>query len=335
LSGFWGKVHGYLTNKHKQLIQLLDLIDLHKIFPRRLWDSLFGRPITNRHAFVKAFIARIIFNLQTTDALIERLKVDSALRSICGFDCRANKLPSASSFSRAFAELSHLNIADKIHEYMIKEHCSEELYEYSAIDASAISVSEKATKKKSKKQKAKTTVAQQLGMNTADIISSLSTICDFGGKNDSNGNKSTWKGYKLHTVVNEYNIPVASLVTSASVHDSLCAIPLIRITEERVDSLYYLGDKGYDAKAIRTEVDNHGKVALIDFNRRGNATDTRSFDEQQKKRYGNRSFVESSYAQLKLNYLPSYILFRGINKIKALLNLALSVIAGVQIMKYA
>ena len=35
---------GYLTNKHEQLIQLLDLIDLDEVYPRKLWDNFFGRP---------------------------------------------------------------------------------------------------------------------------------------------------------------------------------------------------------------------------------------------------------------------------------------------------
>ena len=30
---------GYLTNNHEQLIQILDLIDLDSVYPRRLWDN--------------------------------------------------------------------------------------------------------------------------------------------------------------------------------------------------------------------------------------------------------------------------------------------------------
>ena len=56
---------GYLTNKHEQLIQLLDLIDLDEVYPRKLWGNFFGRPSVNRHAFVIAFMARIVWNLFT------------------------------------------------------------------------------------------------------------------------------------------------------------------------------------------------------------------------------------------------------------------------------
>jgi hypothetical protein len=404
---------GYLTNRHKQFIQILDLIDIDSAYPRSFWDCFFGRPKLDRQAFLRAFIAMIIWQIPTADKLRERLEVDGVMRSICGFDYRVNKLPSKSTFSRAFAELSKLNIGDKVHELLIAEHCSTDLYEHTSIDASAIAVAEravatkkppsreemklakavlkekvkleKAALKEAKKQakaalktkntpqetiscgspelpKLKQSIAEavtdtiranavihnnvlfkqkkltakaQLTQTNSEIFSSLPVVCNYGSKNDSNGNQHTWKGYKLHIAVNDYNVPVASIVTSASTHDSLCAIPLIRITEDRIDNLYYLMDKGYDSSAIRTEADNHDKVALIDFNHRGNKNDTREFDSNEQRHYGNRAFSESCFSNLKMQYLPNYILYRGISKVKCLLNLALSVITATQIIKYA
>src|SRR3989338_6502050 len=140
-----------------------------------------------------------------------------------------------------------------------------------------------------------------------------------------------WKGYKLHTMVNEYNIPIASIITSASVHDSLCGIPLVRITEERIDTLYYLADKGYDSAAIRQEVQSFNKVPLIDFKRRRNGETGGEFIGNQVDRYKKRTFVESVFSQLKMNYLPRYILYRGTEKVRSVLNMALAVITAVQI----
>ncbi len=91
---------GYLTSKHKQLIQLLDLIDLDVIYPRKQWDKFFGRPSANRHMFIKAFLAKTIWNIAETKDLITYLQVDRALRVICGFDGRKNQVSSESSFSR-------------------------------------------------------------------------------------------------------------------------------------------------------------------------------------------------------------------------------------------
>ncbi len=389
---------GYRSKKHEQLIQILDLIDMDSVYPRRFWDSGFGRPKINRQAFLAAFIAMIIWHIQTAEMLRERLAADKFLRSICGFDYRVNKLPSKSSFSRAFAELSVLNIGDKVHELLIIEHCGSELYEHSSIDASAIAVAEKAvaTKKAPSREEIKMaksalkelakqeklvqkeartqamallngtqvlpkvtvvadivknnaakanailqrrpkkyTAKDQLGQTNSEIFAKLPVVCNYGSKHDSNGNQHTWKGYKLHIAVNDYNVPVAAMVTSASTHDSLCAIPLIRITEQRIDNLYYLMDKAYDSSAIHTETDSHGKVALIDFNHRGDKGDTRKFDPNEQRHYGNRAFAESCFSNLKIQYLPRYILYRGISKVKCLLNLALSVITATQIIKYA
>jgi hypothetical protein len=322
---------GYLTNKHEQLIQLLDLIDLDVAYPRKLWDKFFGRPSANRHAFVIAFIARIVWNISLTKDLIAYLQVDRALRLICGFDGRKNKVPSESSFSREFNQISKLNIFGKLHEQLIAQHCSSELYEHLAIDASSIEVAEKARITATVKR----TAAEQRDKLTTSIILDLPSICNYGTKRNSNGKGYQWKGYKLHAVVNEYNVPVAALVTSASVHDSLCAIPLFRITESRVDGLYYLMDKGYDAGAIRDEISEAGKVALIDYKANRNGKGAGEFIGNQIERYKKRTFAESHFSHLKMQYLPRYILYRGINKVRSLLNLALAVITAVQIVKYA
>ena len=306
----------------------------------------FGRPIEHRHRFVIAFIAKALWNIAQTNTFIEYLKIDKVLRSICGFDERNFLLPSESTFSRAFAEISKSQVGEKLMEYIVKVHCGNTLHEHVSIDGSAIAVAEKATpvekiwvKTKSGKKKQvvknKNTAQIQQTQDTDTILNNISTVCDYGTKKDSKGYKYTWKGYKLHAAVNDYNIPVAAIVTSASVNDTLVAIPLIRTVEDRVDNLYYLMDKGYDSTAIRTEIDNHGKVGLIDFNHRGNKNDTRAFMPHEQVRYGNRAFSESLFSHLKMQHLPSYILYRGIDKVKTVLNFALSVIATLQIIKYS
>jgi hypothetical protein len=322
---------GYLTNKHEQLIQLLDLINLDVIYPRKLWDKFFGRPSANRHSFVKSFLAKAVWNIAETKDLIAYLQVDRALRVVCGFDGRKNKVPSESSFSREFKRISDLNIAGKIHEQLIEQHCSAELYEHLAIDASSIEVAEKAVVT----TKVERTVAEQRDKSTKQIIADLPAACNYGTKKNSNGNGYKWKGYKLHAIVNEYNVPIAAMVTSASVNDSLCAIPLFRIAELRVDGLYYLMDKAYDAGAIRAEISEAGKVALIDYKANRNGKASGEFIGNQVERYKKRTFAESHFSQLKLQYLPRYILYRGIKKVSSLLNFALAVITAVQIVKYA
>ena len=54
-------------------------------------------------ALARAFLAKSIYNMATTEILIERLNSDLSLRRLCGYE-RQNQLPSQSTFSRAFKE---------------------------------------------------------------------------------------------------------------------------------------------------------------------------------------------------------------------------------------
>ncbi len=45
-----------------------------------------GRPAKDRTALVYAFVAKAILNLPTTRDLMDRLRVDEALRRFCGWE---------------------------------------------------------------------------------------------------------------------------------------------------------------------------------------------------------------------------------------------------------
>ena len=75
----------------------------------------------------------------------------------------------------------------------------------------------------------------------------LDTACDVGCKTDSKGNKHYWIGYKFHVRVAEGNLPLLAVTTAASVHDSQVDIPLMKMTDRLVTSLYELKDRAYDA----------------------------------------------------------------------------------------
>ena len=47
-------------------------------------------------------------------------------------------------------------------------------------------------------------------------------------KENAEGYKTSWNGYKLHLDINDTGFPISGLVTSASLHDSQFAIPLIK-----------------------------------------------------------------------------------------------------------
>ena len=78
------------------------------------------------------------------------------------------------------------------------------------------------------------------------MLADLPTACDVGAKRNSKGYKETWIGYKLHIDVACGQIPVSCVLTSASVHDSQVAIPLMTMTSARVFYLYDLMDAAYE-----------------------------------------------------------------------------------------
>ena len=94
----------------------------------------------------------------------------------------------------------------------------------------------------------------------------LPTACDVGSKKNSKGYKETWIGYKLHLDVACGQIPVSCILTSASVHDSQVAIPLMTMTGARVSYLYDLMDAAYDAAAIHDHSKALGHAPIIDRN---------------------------------------------------------------------
>jgi hypothetical protein len=66
-------------------------------------------------------------------------------------------------------------------------------------------------------------------------------------------------------------LAISVALTAASLHDSQVAVPLMKMTRERVDFLYDLIDAAYDAKPIYEVSRRLGHVLIIDKNGRGQA----------------------------------------------------------------
>jgi hypothetical protein len=79
---------------------------------------------------------------------------------------------------------------------------------------------------------------------------------------------STWIGYKLHVDVNDCGLPISAVLTAASLHESQVAVPLMKMTSERLDYLYDLMDSAYDAKPIYEVSRSLGHVPIIAKNGR-------------------------------------------------------------------
>ena len=129
---------GTLTPKEEKLIKILDFAEIERFVS----TVQITNPPKDREEMARAFVAKQVYNFQTTSALIDRLKIDRTLRVICGWRHR-NKIPSESKFSRVFKEFSQQQIATKAHNVFIEKYLSETLFFYSSIDSTAIELREK------------------------------------------------------------------------------------------------------------------------------------------------------------------------------------------------
>ena len=88
-------------------------------------------------------------------------------------------------------------------------------------------------------------------------------------------------------------------------NDIQVAIPLSKMSFERVTSLYDLADSAYDAPEIKLYSHNLGHVPIIDHNpRRGKK---KEFEPAKKHRYAQRSSVERVNGRLKDHFCGRFI----------------------------
>ncbi len=87
-------------------------------------------------------------------------------------------------------------------------------------------------------------------------------------KKKSNGYKENWTGYNLYVDVNDAGYPLSAVLSSASVHDSLVVIPLMKMISAKVQYCYDLMEAAYDAEQIWKQSRELRYVAIIGRNTR-------------------------------------------------------------------
>jgi len=304
---------GELSQKQKQLVKILELLRVESYVQRQ--RSVMGRPLEDRQAIARAFVAKAVYNLETTRQLVEQLRNDSRLRRVCGWE-RQGAVPSEATFSRAFAEFSNSELPARVHAALIAQYQEPRLIGHISRDATAISAREKAAKKvKVAKVKGEPTRLQrQQSMTLAEMLADLPGVSDCGTKRNSKGHPSYWVGYKLHLDVADGGIPISCILTSASVNDTQVAIPLATMTAQRVVNLYDLMDSAYDAALIREKSLSLGHVPLIDgHTRRGGVKP--QFAPHEAQRYKERTTIERVFARLKEEFGGRMVRVRGPGKV--------------------
>jgi len=331
-----------LTEKHKQVVAILELVrvESHVVLPSR---SLFGRPAHDLRCLARAFTAKAVYNLPTTEALIECLRTDSNLRAICGWTFRS-RVPSSSTFSRVFASFAHGSLGDIVHQALVATHVGDAIVMHMSYDSTAIIARERAAKKekslaikvprkRGRPKKGEERPAPelkrldiQLDQSADEALADLPKICNWGSKLDTGGHIHTWKGWKGHLGWSDGGLPLGVVTTSASVHDSQVAIPLIRRTAKQVTSLYDLMDSAYDAPQIRQVSHEAGHVDIIDPNpRRYGVPVEKLFDPAMTERYKERTTAERGNSRLKDEFGLRNLRVRG--HAKAHLHIMFGVIA--------
>jgi len=325
-----------LTEKEIKLITILEILEIEK---HLLWKSttqIMGRKLKEREAIARSFVAKSVYGFSTTRALIEAITTAGSLRRICGFEY-ISCIPSESTFSRAFAEFAECGLGEKVHDELVKKHLKEELIGHISRDSTnivgrekpirkkneATKTTKRTTKKKGRPRKDErrdtkelTRLERQQGKSFQEALNELPTNCDCGAKKNSKGFKETWIGFKLHVDVNDCGLPISAVLTSASLHDSQVAIPLMKMTSAKINYCYDVMDAAYDAEAINKVSKELGHVPIIDKNPR-NEKEPIPMAPHEKIRYKERTVVERFNSRIKEEFGANNVMVRGAKKVKS------------------
>jgi hypothetical protein len=348
-----------LGKKGELFVTAVELIRPERFIDGYEWKGV-GSPRKWRLAILLSFIAKAVWNFSTNRALLDRLRHDQTLRRLCGWES-IKDVPSESTFSRAFAEFAHGELPQVLHEALVREGIDGKLMGHASTDATAIvgrerpfqqpeptsestplglavaeiSATPAATVKRGPGRPRKgepTPIAEpkrlelQPTRTLAENLADLPKRCDRGCKRSAQGYKVKWDGYKFHVVTVDADFPVGAALTSASLHDSQVAIPLMQMAAQRVDYLYDLQDAAYDAQAIIDFSKRLGHVPIIDANPRGSKTPPPPMDPARAERYKGRSAAERTNSDLKDNHGGNNVRVRGPVKVFAHLMFGLLVV---------
>ncbi len=350
LSTYWNNVQsllfpllerdlGSLSKEHKKLAAVLELLRIEQFVPcTRFWK---GRPPKNRSQIARALVAKIIFKIPHTKQLIEFLNNDIQLRVICGWE-KHSRIPDKSVFSRVFAEFAHINLPDRVHQSLISEVYQGKMVGHLTTDSTPIIAREKAPRRERISRKERKNLKnkelanakkngvskkqRQLSQKLEEMEAELPKDCTIGAKQGTIGYKLVWKGYKLHSTVDDNCVPIANILTSASLNDSEAAIPLAVKSSRLVQNFYDLMDSAYDAEEIKQHSLSLGHVPIIDQRPRSKKQKAEKKAEEKRQRivniytpeairYRKRFPQERFNATFKDYYGGKNICFRGYAKV--------------------
>jgi transposase len=332
----------YLSDEYKTFPHMLRVIKEQMPALIRPYAGT-GRIPYQYTPFIRSFLAKGYFGIPKTSQLIQRLTGEPNLRLLCGF----TDVPGKATFSRALWFLSEQGILEHTLDGIVTmAHKDLVVYQVNR-DSTAIPAREKAAPKEEKKApkpakkrgrpaknspkapKEPTVIEKQARQDVKTSLDDIDKECAWGCKKNSEGHVSFWKGYKLHLDVSDTGFPLTAVVTGANVHDSQLAIPMEQLTEGKVHFCYSLMDSAYDSKVIDEFIRSHGRIPIIDPNKRKD-NDRPPLDPAKRDRFNIRTTVERVNSHLKDLLIPRSIYVKGYRKISFVLMSAVICLAALK-----
>jgi hypothetical protein len=231
-----------------------------------------GRRPYRYQFFVRGVPAKCFFKIDATTQFIHRLQTDSNLRLLCGFE----KILVKSTFSRNFAALSETAVMNVTLDRLVKEAHTGQVMCRVNRDSTVIQQGREKPEKEEKKRrgwsqkgeirppKPETAIEKQVYEIVEDSLKNIDTACAHGCKKNSHEVTRFWTGYKWHLDVSDTGFPLSAFVNGTNVHDSQLAIPLEKMTENKVFFCYSFMDAAYDCSVIDSFImsrEDHAEAA--------------------------------------------------------------------------
>jgi IS5 family transposase len=240
------------TEWDDRLQAILDAVPLGpalRAFPK---PARTGRPETHDRALmIRAYVAKAVEQIPTTEALRARLRRDPVFRWIVGYRGKSD-VPSAATCSRMFDQLSQCTSLPAVHAQQVETARERQIVstDKAAYDASDVPAYEKTCRHADAQDPER---------------------ASWGMKTGPKGQKYRWFGYKLHLAVAAGSLfPVAALTTTATRHAVNMARPLVKMTTDRdMGQQVAIFDAGYDQATLYQDLQEQGLIPIIPLNRHG------------------------------------------------------------------
>jgi len=247
-------------NKYSWLFNTVNVRPAEKLLSNK---GSVGRDGSDKGSVVRALIAQQVEQIPSQAKLIQRLEDDPHFRIACGFKEKGS-VPSASTFSRCYRALTDTGILKHIYQDLLEKAQDLDLVEGEniAIDSSKLT-------------------AHDSPRPSSSVDKEDPDRADWGAKYDSQKNKITWFGYKLHIACDTASeIPTSFKLTPANETDGEHAMSLVDDTASKFkeNPRHWMLDKAYDITDIYRDIaEEYQGQAIIPLNLRNSKTPPAGF----------------------------------------------------------